>query len=398
MLMSKLVIVKWHPSNIQRYTQLGYEYTKMNDEVEIMIKHLAPSSHSLVSVRCDYCGIEFKKTFDKFTRARKESLIKKDACKKCKIIKTREINKALYGEESPLKVNRIASRVAEKRRLDFAIIIEEFKSRNLELLSEEKDYKTNKSKLSFICKEHEEIGFQKIDWNSFKQKERDCKICGTQRYRAYIRTLKKNFDDVKKAFDLNGDILITTETEYSNNRSVLRYICPYHRDEGIIETDWSHYGQGKRCIYCKGDNFKGANNPRWKGGITNISYALRPSSTYQWRKDSINYYESKCVVTKEAFIDGSGAEVHHNNKNYSDIFIEMLQVLDLDIRESIDLYTCEQIDKMKTVLSELHYKYGYGIPLKKEVHDLFHKDYGKGNTTPEQFEEFKGNYNKKLVD
>ena len=43
---------------------------------------------------------------------------------------------------------------------------------------------------------------------------------------------------------------------------------------------------------------------------------------------------------------------------------------------------------------ELHYKYGLGVCVTSEVHDLFHDIFGKGNNTYEQWSNFKVIFNK----
>ncbi len=59
---------------------------------------------------------------------------------------------------------------------------------------------------------------------------------------------KITYDLVKREFDARGYELFSTE--YVNNSTKLQYICPKHRDKGILEMTFANFTNGKGCPYC----------------------------------------------------------------------------------------------------------------------------------------------------
>ena len=59
---------------------------------------------------------------------------------------------------------------------------------------------------------------------------------------------KITYDLVKQEFDARGYELVSTE--YVNNSTKLQYICPRHRDKGILEMTFANFTNGQGCPYC----------------------------------------------------------------------------------------------------------------------------------------------------
>ncbi len=133
---------------------------------------------------------------------------------------------------------------------------------------------------------------------------------------------------------------------------------------------------------------RGERNHNWKGGISPIVVRLR-EYTIPWKFDSLKAYGFKCALS---FINDGTLEIHHLNKNFSEIVYETFNTLNLPIYNNMSKYSQKERDLIRDKLLELHYRYGLGIPLTKEIHKLFHSIYGNKNNTPEQFDEFKQNY------
>lgn len=55
---------------------------------------------------------------------------------------------------------------------------------------------------------------------------------------------------VKREFDERGYELLSKE--YHNNSQKLQYICPKHKDKGILEITFANFTMGKGCVYCGG--------------------------------------------------------------------------------------------------------------------------------------------------
>ena len=73
---------------------------------------------------------------------------------------------------------------------------------------------------------------------------------------------------------------------------------------------------------------------------------------------------------------------------FKDIVKEVFDVLNLEFKDSIADYTAAEESQIRNLLKELHMQYGLGVGLNKEVHKLFHDNYGYSNVTKEDFKSF----------
>lgn len=97
--------VKWCSKNKNRLVSLGYEFTRMGDEIEVNVEHLSYGSPSKIVYICDYCGAEIETTYMTYNKSHKYS--DKDACKKCAHLKSQDAFVAKYGVTNPLQVPEI---------------------------------------------------------------------------------------------------------------------------------------------------------------------------------------------------------------------------------------------------------------------------------------------------
>ena len=142
----------------------------------------------------------------------------------------------------------------KKQRKNFQEIKKEFERRGYILLTEEKDYKNNKTKLKYICQEgHENY----IVWSSFQQ-GCCCPTCEDEKN-------KKDFSDIKKEFERRGYKLLSKENKYKNSITKLEYICPKGHNGFVI---WNSFQQNHGCFICGrelvSEKLRGENRPNHK--------------------------------------------------------------------------------------------------------------------------------------
>lgn len=121
------------------------------------------------------------------------------------------------------------------------------------------------------------------------------------------------------------------------------------------------FGTTKSCGCLKKEHF-GENHWRWRHDLTNddrLNSKFRTHSPEykEWRKKVFERDSYTCDISKQI---GGDLQAHH--------LIDWANAI--DSRFNIE----------------------NGITLCKEIHDEFHRVYGKGNNTKEQYEEFKRNY------
>lgn len=202
----------------------------------------------------------------------------------------------------------------------------------------------------------------------------------------YIDSKKIPPQQVQKEFQDKGYTMIG---EYVDNQTPIEYICSKHGMKTITRA--SLY-MGKGCKECGYESISGENHYCWKGGTKALREHLHNNVIKVWKVDSAKIHNYKCVITGDVYSD-----IHHLY-NFQNILSETLESLHLEFKGEIGSYTTEELNRIEELCLELHYKYGFGVSLRKDVHNLFHHVYGRKDNTPEQFDEFKQRYLNKEFD
>lgn len=235
------------------------------------------------------------------------------------------------------KSGRRCSECFGNKKLTIKFIRKQFKKEDYILVSEK--YNNNKCKLEYICpKGHK--GY--IMWKGWQQGSR-CPICACKK--------KLTIDFIQREFVKDGYTLLTKK--YINNKQKLEYVCP----QGHVDTTiWVNWQQGHRCKKCYFKNNKGKKHHNWNSNLT--------------QEDRINGrhvfgYEKWSYLVKER--DNFTCQICGDNQG-GDL-----------VSHHIESYNNNP---------ELRTKLYNGVCLCKECHKDFHHQYGYGNNTRRQFEEF----------
>ena len=110
----------------------------------------------------------------------------------------------------------------------------------------------------------------------------------------------------------------------------------------------------------------------------------------RWREESIAWCGNKCVITGKDF-----DEVHHLY-GVNMMVKEIMDELDIPKDADVSNFPSEKIKEIIDLFDQKQLQHGYGLCMTKELHTLFHFEYGYGDNTPEQFKEFCKKHNFKL--
>jgi hypothetical protein len=125
----------------------------------------------------------------------------------------------------------------------------------------------------------------------------------------------------------------------------------------------------------------------YKGGITPITKHLRNLNS-QWFEDCKQKANYTCQLTGQV-----GGQLHtHHLKAFSTIILEAHNLHNIQIKDQVKDYTQEELKLLEEYVGSWHKDNNNAVVLSEDAHRLFHSLYGKGNNTPEQFEEFKERY------
>lgn len=213
---SQIVKTKWNSSNKKHYISLGYEFTKIGEEFEVIAIHLPKTSQLKIKLQCDYCEDEFEVMYNNFNKQRKNSIIKKDCCIKCFPLKLEETNLEKYGVKSYTQTKEYRRKSKETNLQKYGVdnpsknetVKEKIKSTNMkkyghswglqneEIKNKRKETNLKKYGVEYIT-QSEEIK-EKIKQTNLKKFGHECNLNNPDiRKKAVIKTRKTLFSNGK---------------------------------------------------------------------------------------------------------------------------------------------------------------------------------------------------------
>lgn len=210
-------------------------------------------------------------------------------------------------------------------------------------------YEYNNLPLDFLCKCGSE---GKKSFSDFK-KSPFCKKCGKKNI---SKSNSTSIDIIKEKLKKINCTLIETHQDEKSRKRLVQYICPNkHTSHGFFDTVIKNNG---RCSICRKEK-NGMNHPNWRGGYDYEYIKFRKTYAFKaWRKQvfSRDEYTCQCCLRSSSELPRSTLVAHH-----------------------LDGYNwC--IEKRTEIEN--------GATLCKFCHNEFHRIYGRGNNTSEQFKEF----------
>lgn len=264
-----------------------------------------------------------------------------------------------------------------KQRVKFTLeeVSQFFKDRGYTLLSE--SYEGATFKLRYECPSHKDKELY-ITLNDLKNNGRGCVYCAGLN--------KPTINEVEEAFNELGLELLTDV--YVNNRTKMPYRCQKHNDS-VQYAIYKTIKKGHGCQLCgrekAGTQIRGENNWNWGGGVSEIKHYLRKQLN-DWKMSSLKATNFRCDITGEK---ASDLQIHHLTP-FANIRDEVFAKLDIPIKNQISEYSDAELTLITEGIKKRHTK-ELGVPLRYEIHRLFHSIYGNSNT-PEQYYEFKERY------
>lgn len=233
-----------------------------------------------------------------------------------------------------------------------------------------------KMKAVFLCGHIDNISVQVFKRPSFTKL---CKDCSRE-----ISGKKRRIPEENVILEINkhGFSFIGFPNGYENIFSLCEFRCYLGH---ITKRTFSYFKNHPTCQECvrneMSQRFSGENSFRWRGGITAIRKHLR-HKTKNWVRKSLKENGFKCLITGDEDVE------FHHLQGFDLLVQEVFERIDLKILQNVEDYSEKELILIEDVFDEIQFQYPLGVPLRKDIHVVFHQLYGLGNNTPEQFYEF----------
>lgn len=132
-------------------------------------------------------------------------------------------------------------------------------------------------------------------------------LCGSG-CRFCANNVKKDISFIKEFAKQRACVCISDT--YINAHALLSFICPRGHP---FKMTWGNFQQGQICGSCYSENFFGAGNPNWKGGISLKPYCQIWSN--KGYKTDIKNRDSNICQNPYCFKNGDFLNIHHIDYN-----------------------------------------------------------------------------------
>lgn len=173
-------------------------------------------------------------------------------------------------------------------------------------------------------------------------------------------------------------------TECRGNSMQIRVVCKCEQCGKEFRRKMSEITRSKKHFCTRDCKFEYIKNRDEKinGGLNQYMRGR----LHRWR-DNIVKDNGKCCIT------GKTEElVVHHCRSFNILMQETIDILNFSIKGKFDEYSYDDLKLFESTFTEIQEEYGEYVCVNADVHHLFHKEFGFGNNTIEQWDEFVTKY------
>lgn len=269
-------------------------------------------------------------------------------------------------------------KVSEERRLNIDDVMSYIENQGCEYIFG--NYINNKSILGIKC----QCGnIYERPYTDFQQGQILCSDCSKKQK---IINCTNNIEDVIRFIKDNGAKYISGE--YIDNESKLTLRCECGE---LFERTYANIQRSQKSgkITCNKCSYKRRGDNNRKYAIEDSPYMsfnnIIRAKLLSWSNNIRKLYNYKCPITNQ----NKNLIVHHLN-GFSLIVESVIKKYDESIKSRDNITVIPNIDLANKIIEEVVQEHNdsTGILISSNIHNHFHNIYGRGNNTPEQFDEF----------
>lgn len=188
----------------------------------------------------------------------------------------------------------------------------------------------------------------------------------------------------------NRDTIITKASQLGlskERKNYSEYEIEYIKENALTMSDIDigmKLGRSEKAITSKRKSL-GITVPKQTPMYVNLKKYIRGRIT-KWKIDSLKNCNYKCVLTGDTDI-----AIHHIHA-FSLIFDELVDTYKIPVKDNLSEYTLQELEHISCLFNSIQSKYPLGVCIRKDLHFLFHSEYGQGNNTESQWNDFVDNF------